>query len=178
MSKVIAETHKNAECRTKPVEPIFNSVEEVKENIGRILAKPVFSVNRTLEDIKNSMELDSQTIASIAMPNGDCFSLEVCGEVSVFYDGKVYTAPSDFPEELKKIARERKLYECDKETADGNPLWYVSFNNWFEVSCSTESDYGVMVDAEGYGEKEIYEVLASCINEYYLEEVISPVYVK
>ncbi len=85
-----------------------------------------------LTKIRDSMQLNSDTVLASLEKNGVKAILEVCGEVRVLWspDGNeenavVYRGPSAFPEELKKLFAEEK--------ADSDCRVRIEHNNWFEV---------------------------------------------
>ena len=85
-----------------------------------------------LTKIRDSMQLDSDTVLASLEKKGVKAILEVCGEVRVLWspDGNeenagVYRRPSAFPEELKKLFAEEK--------ADSDCRVRIEHNNWFEV---------------------------------------------
>lgn len=88
-----------------------------------------------LDEIRDSMQLDSnQTIAELKAGVWS-ITLEVRGQVRVVWapdiennpeKTEVYTQPSDFPDELMAVFAE------ERNTAD-DPSIFVDDNNWFEV---------------------------------------------
>ena len=105
-----------------------------------------FACNENLSQYIDSMLFDSGTcIAAMEceLDNGDVciISLEVRGSVNVDFDGSTYREPSDFPEELKQIIKEDKLWDCDDRV-------YVDMNNWFEYIYTVLGKYsdGVMCE--------------------------------
>lgn len=93
--------------------------------------------------------------------NGCTATLEVRGDVRVWFDGVYYDAPSVFPAELKT------LIASDVDWFD-NPRVDVSNNNWFEVfygfSQYPDEHYDT-VDVEGYTNQQILDLLTDCIME-------------
>ena len=113
--------------------------------------------------IVDSMQLDSGTeIAGMKLDN-ITVSLEVRGEVRVWwnengdpFDGDCYTTPSEFPRELKDlIAGDNRWWDCDKRV-------YIDNNNWFEVFTAVDDTYvpdADVVDVEGMTPVEIFTML-------------------
>lgn len=90
-----------------------------------------FKCNDNLSQYIDSMLFDSgECIATMEceLDNGDLctISLEVRGEVKVYFDGELYKYPSDFPPVLKE------LIETNPGCWDEEDYVYVDENNWFE----------------------------------------------
>lgn len=124
-----------------------------------------FYINPEVElaKVTDSMELDSGTQIAELKDDGITASLEVRGEVKVFWNGDCYTTPSDFPKTLKDLIHnsgiEKKHWTCD-------PRVYVSENNWFEVLYAEDGFPfvdGVVVDAEKCSPKELLDLLHDVI---------------
>lgn len=114
-----------------------------------------------LSKIKDSMQLDSgQTIATLGY--GDYqISLEVRGDVKVFFDDVYYDSPSAFPDELKRLIETRTYWY-------NYPRVEVCENNWFEVFYGTGDnpyEHYDTVDAEGLDYISILELLLDCVKE-------------
>lgn len=127
-----------------------------------------------MRSIKDSMQLDSgQTIASLKSENS-YVSIEVRGEVKVWYndkgdpgDGEYYTSPSQFPKELKELI-------------ENNPDWYtsphvyISENNWFEIFAGEDENDPIptsdVIDIEGSTMQQLFEALDEFAKEYEIEQ--------
>ena len=137
-----------------------------------------------MTQIKDSMQIDSnECIASLTA--GDVtLSLEVVGEVKVFWnengdpgDGDYYTRPSEFPDKLKDlIAGKMTICRKDGDTEGIEHRWelddrvYVSENNWFEIFMrDPDNRYGGSaswtVDAEGGTPGELLDLLLGVLDE-------------
>lgn len=144
-----------------------------------------FHVKIDLREIKDSMQLDSeQTIATLKMENKTA-SLEVRGDVKVFWnpdkdedpgDGECYTQPSEFSQELKDIiAGKKTIYRKDGDTEGIENMWtlddrvYVSENNWFELFVTNDENdtfpISDVVDVEGYNATQIFELMYGALAE-------------
>ena len=86
-----------------------------------------------LSDINDSLLLDSGNIIAqyIAPDEKVMFTLEVMGDVKVYYDDETYKYPSNFPKELVE-----KIKNKDWEGVE------VGNNNWFEILEYQKSDKG------------------------------------
>lgn len=129
--------------------------------------------------IKDSMQIDSGTTIAILKTKNHFISLEVRGEVKVFFnpdksgeptDGDYYTSPSEFPQELKDlIAENTEIYRKDGDTKGIEHTWslddrvYISENNWFEIFKGKNATDPVpnadVVDAEGLTPGEILSLM-------------------
>lgn len=129
--------------------------------------------------IKDSMQIDSGTTIATLKTKNHFISLEVRGEVKVFFnpdkngeptDGDYYTSPSEFPQELKDlIAENTEIYRKDEDTKGIEHTWslddrvYISENNWFEIFREEDEDDPVpnadIVDAEGLTPEEILNLM-------------------
>ena len=114
-----------------------------------------------LTKIRDSMQLDSNTdIARLDM-DGYTATLEVRGDVRVWFDGVYYDAPSVFPEELKS------LIATDADWFD-NPRVEVSSNNWFEAFWGFSKypyEHYDVVECEGMDCHGVLDLLIGCIME-------------
>lgn len=142
--------------------------------------RPLYAFNQfiDLKNIKDSMQLDSgQVIATLQTPEG-FLSLEVKGEVRVFWDadgldagfgvyGECYRHPSLFDNELKKLIETKEDWENDKRV-------YVIDNNWFEVFYGIDDEdlapISDVVDVEGLSSKELESMMLDTLTTYYLSE--------
>lgn len=112
-----------------------------------------FEVYENMRNIKDSMQLDSNTDICKLETDQGVITIEVRGYVKVEFKGYVYTQPSDFPQELKDIiAREPNI--CD--TNDDVEIYE---NNWFEIFYNGDEFYDT-IDIEGYTE---LELLTACL---------------
>ena len=120
-----------------------------------------------LTNVNDSMELDSNQVIAELVTGNIHITLEVRGDVKVFYDeyneGKdatwpFYKYPSEFPDGLAE------LIHRDKEWFDNEKV-YVAENNWFElfVCRGIENPEAYLVDVENYKPDQVAEVL---IDEY------------
>ncbi len=136
------------------------------------MKKPlIYQQDIDLKNIKDSMQLDSgQVIASLSLDEKTA-TLEVRGNVKVWWnpdtnaapeDGEYYIYPSEFPTELKNIISKNKEWYLDDRL-------YIAENNWFETFVYTDkNDYcptAYTVDVEGYDESQIFEILLDALKE-------------
>ena len=146
-----------------------------------------FNEDIDLPNIKDSMQLDSGTTIATLKYKNNWASLEVRGEVKVFFnpkvkegeaptDGDYYVYPSEFPQELKDlIAGETEIYRADGDIKGIEHNWafddriYISENNWFELFVADDEDDpipdAVVVDVEGECATEILNMLMGAIND-------------
>lgn len=125
-----------------------------------------------LTKIVDSMQLESNQVVAELEEEGAKATLEVRGDVKVFWspiadieplDGGMYLqSVSEFPEELKQlIASSSTWWQCEERV-------YVAESNWFEVFYGTkeypDSRYDV-VDAEGMTVDEVRELLEECLRD-------------
>jgi hypothetical protein len=97
-----------------------------------------FKCNDNLSQYVDSMLFDNGVcIAEMEceFDNGDMctISLEVRGEVNVDFNETTYRSPSEFPDELKNIIKENRLWDCES-------CVYVDMNNWFEYMFTVKDD--------------------------------------
>ena len=128
----------------------------------------------SLEDINDSMELNSGQEIARLYDNELCATLEVLGDVDVLYRGREYRAAGKFPKTLTKLFHEGK--------ADRKHGVEVIDNNWFEVFVWNvkKNDNGRetlewtgisdVADAEGMTPEEIRRMLSDTLEEYRTEE--------
>jgi len=128
----------------------------------------------SLEDINDSMELDSGQEIARLYDEDLCATLEVRGEVDVIYRGREYRTAGKFPETLTKLFHEGK--------ADRKHGVEVIDNNWFEVFVwnvkKNDNDRETLewtgiadvADAEGMTPEEIRGMLSDTLEEYRTEE--------
>lgn len=106
----------------------------------------IFDCDDNLEQYNDSMLFDSDTVIAGGKFEQDDKTIEISlcvrGEVSVNYKGETYHKPSEFPDELKQLIKD-KPYDWD----DRKDI-YVSLNNWFEYIYEIDgySD-GIMADS-------------------------------
>lgn len=98
-----------------------------------------FTCNENLSQYVDSMLFDSgECIAEMecAFDNGDVctITLEVRGEVKVYFDGEPYRYPSEFPAVLKE------LIKTNPGCWDEEDYVYVDMNNWFEYMFTIKDD--------------------------------------
>lgn len=134
-----------------------------------------FNSKFDLTNINDSMELDSgQTVAQLRIkldadnPNHDdtdvLITLEVQGDVKVFYKNEMYKCASQMPDELIKIFHDG--YE-DPEAIGLN----VCENNWFEIYIE-EDGQCVLSDVacpEGMNNIEMLSMMLDVYKEYVKE---------
>lgn len=124
-----------------------------------------------LEDIHDSMQLDSGQV--IAELENDLLSitLEVRGQVRVLWnpdpdgephDGSVFKCASQFPEELMKIFAEGRAGDMKNI--------FVDDNNWFEVFVEDKQENQVIhtktVDAEEMDRQQVLDLLMEFYNKF------------
>lgn len=118
-----------------------------------------------VEKINSSMQLDSSTVVAAIQHNGkEIASIDVYGEVDIAYRGKTYHSASEYSEDLKE------LMEIDPYWFE-NPDVFINHENRFEFS-TEYSDTLIAVDAEHLTRKEIYTLLAECLEEASEKKVI------
>lgn len=148
----------------------------MKDNVGEGRGFPdgmdavIYNTSIHMEDIVDSMQLDSGTFIAALMKKGTAAFLEVCGDVRVIWtpdggEGEIYTKPSAFPAELARLVADG-LVDSDERAA-------VINNNWFEVFIRHNGEYdpdGIVVDAEGLDRDELQKLLEDCLDEYTSEK--------
>lgn len=114
-----------------------------------------------------SLEDDESYIAGATFTNGlpkDDLNvrLVVAGEVRVIYKDIVYTRPSDFPDELKKLIKENpNNWQTDEDVA-------VDMQNWFEVVLVEDNDAWVFEDnVSKKTPEEILEVMQAAAKQHF-----------
>lgn len=118
--------------------------------------------------VVDSMQIDSGTVIAVLEKDGHKASLEVRGEVKVWWnehgepcEGECYKYPSEFPEKLKRLIAD--VYTSDEGHWTLDPRLYISENNWFEVFVTGPENEHVpdayVVDVEGSTEEEIRNLL-------------------
>lgn len=118
-----------------------------------------------VEKINSSMQLDSSTVVATIQHNGkEIASIDVYGEVDIAYRGETYHSASEYSEDLKG------LMEIDPYWFE-NPDVFINHENRFEFS-TEYSDTLIAVDAEHLTRKEIYTLLAECLEEASEKKVI------
>lgn len=124
-----------------------------------------FTQYEEMENVKDSLEFESETQICTLGNSDYLVSLEVHGEVRVTFNDEVFRTPSDFPDELKALIRENE----DWQFADNV---YVGNNNWFELFLFKEKggelEYitSEVVDAEGLSSEKLCDMLY----KFYIEE--------
>ena len=133
-----------------------------------------------MPNIKDSMQIDSGTVIACLHGQHKFITLEVRGDVKVWFnpnknedphDGEYYEWPSDFPDELKDLIAGKKLiWRKDNDTEGIEHIWSMDSrvdmceNNWFEIFVgANEKDpapTATLVDAEGMTEDQIFQMLS------------------
>lgn len=142
--------------------------EKITEALSLLTGEPYefrMDPDEDLTGIKDSMQIDSGTVIATLKTGNSYLSLEVRGEVKVWFnpdkegkpeDGEYYRYPSEFPQELKDLIAENRDWDLDSRV-------YVSENNWFELFKSKDEKDPVpesaTVDAEGSTPAEILMML-------------------
>ena len=127
-----------------------------------------------MSKIVDSMQLDSeQTIATMTI-DGIEASLEVRGEVKVWWnekgnpmEGECYRYPSEFPDKLKRLIADG--YTSDEGLWTLDPRVYVSETNWFELFVGKvgETIPGAdIVDAQESSVSDLFLMLYEYIEDY------------
>ena len=172
------------------IEAVPDILEEVYDNRdlsfivldgGRAFPKELFECYEDLTDIKDSMQLDSDTdICRYIDESGKyAVTIDVKGEVRVTWCAngiesgepvETYHRPSEFPDDLKElIARSNSWWEND-------PRVYVSENNWFELFIWSHENgdnrylTSDCVDVEGETPESLKELCKESLR-LYLEDV-------
>lgn len=111
-----------------------------------------------MTQIDDSMQINSETVIAALVTPKKFVTLEVRGDVKVFFnekvkddpnavaeDGDYYENPSEFPQLLKDIISGKEpIYRRDGDTKGYENMWtlddriYLSENNWFEVFVSDD----------------------------------------
>ena len=125
--------------------------------------------------ITDSMQLDSNQVIASMQIDGMEASLEVRGDVKVWWnekagdptEGELFTDPSEFPDQLKRLIANG--YTSDDGHWTNDPRLWIENNNWFEIfvgpigTCAPSAD---LVDAEGSTPKDLFELLYDAIKDY------------
>jgi len=129
----------------------------------------VFKQYLDTKDIKDSMQIDSNTVIATLKTPKHFISLEVKGFVTVDWEGERFTQPSSFPQELKDlIAGNTEIINngtiiSEKPWFDLDDRLDIIENNWFEVFVGEdESDsapWSDVVDVEGLNSAELLSLL-------------------
>lgn len=129
-----------------------------------------FTQDQPMENINDSMELDSDTFIAELCCRGYCARIDVSGDVRVTYkEEETYRKASKMPEELLELIHDGKYGDDDDV--------YVGNNNWFslEFGKRNEEDTGYDMDpdddvidgsVEGKTPTEIFEYLLNRIEKY------------
>ena len=135
--------------------------------------KPIYAFNHyeDLYQIKDSVQLESGTVIA-TLETLKCFvSLEVRGDVKIFWDpeglnvgagvyGECYCHPLEFCDELKELIETNNRWWED-------PRVYISENNWFELFIGKDKSDPIpvseVVDVEGYTSEDIEKLMLECI---------------
>ena len=99
-----------------------------------------FKCNENLSQYVDSMLFDSgECIAEMEceFDNGDLctISLEVRGEVKVYFNDEPYRYPSDFPPVLKELIKTNPRWWDEEDYV------YVDMNNWFEYIYTVDGEH-------------------------------------
>lgn len=150
----------------------------------------IFHLNSDYDTTKivDSLQIESGTVLATLTKNGYIATLEVQGEIKLFFNPKcygedyngpvddedisgweVYKYPSNYPKELADLIAQQRTNEDDKIRIDDN--------NWFEVFIHTVkpdehgdfTGYSDVVDAEQKTPAEIYTLLEEYIDWYATE---------
>lgn len=123
-----------------------------------------FTANINLENINDSMELDSgQVVAQLKMKDEESgkditVTLEVQGHVKVYYKDGMYKCASQMPEELIKLFHDGYESETEHDLS-------VIENNWFEIYIE-EPDQCLHSDVAYPEGMNRFELLAMMIDVY------------
>ena len=124
-----------------------------------------------LEDIKDSMQLDSrQTICTLTDAQNNQVSLKCLGNVKILWNGEAFHSPSSFPSELKKLIEKKATWYTDKRLE-------IIESNYFDVVVSAPSINKVYsqgpecscVHPEGMSNEKLRNILISYIKDIYSE---------
>lgn len=132
-----------------------------------------FTLFYSLKGIVDSMQIDSGTRIAKLETDKYILSLDVVGDVRVFWnpdpnkswrdhDSEEYRRPSDFPDELMQLFAEHRAYGLENLSIDNN--------NWFEATISKKSTgeivYEDVWDVENETSGSILDSMYDVINEY------------
>ena len=122
-----------------------------------------FKLYENMENIKDSLQLDSGTLIAEYIDNDLSARIEVVGDVRIIFKGDVFKYPSNFSDELKQIVAEGNVYDDERIE--------VCENNWFELividnTNNTEIDIGddPIIAVEGLTAYELKDLLISILN--------------
>lgn len=114
----------------------------------------MFTMNKELGKLPDSMCLDSGTSICRYQDGKDKVEIEVRSCVTVYFKGEIFRYYSDMPKELQELFSNGKAY--DDERVD------INENNWYEVFFNYDQDYDV-ADVEGYTTKELEGYCKECM---------------
>ncbi len=139
-----------------------------------------------MQEINDSMQIDSGEIIATLKVGTVKASLEVRGEVKVWWNehgepsnGDWFIYPTEFPPKLKDIiSGKAEIYRKDGDTEGIEHMWtlddrlYISENNWFEVFVWDENEnpsapYFDVEDAEHHSANQLFDMLSEAISHYY-----------
>ena len=148
------------------------------------LGKPItFWLNPDIDMTKivDSMQIDSETTIATLKTSKHFLSLEVRGDVKIFFNpdkngepeaGDCYRYPSEFPQGLKDlISGKETIFRKDGDTKGIEHAWalddrvYMDMNNWFELFIGEDENdstpFSTTVDIEGYTPEQIFKLMLS-----------------
>ena len=114
-----------------------------------------------IEDLKDSMLLDSDQEVISFKHKGYDVSVRICGEVRVEYENTRYESASEMPDELIQKFRDGSAYD--------DPDVEIIDNNWFEVFIDKDggwTGYSDVIDLEGDTEEDIISGLKDMVDEF------------
>ena len=132
-----------------------------------------FTLFYSLTGIVDSMQIDSGTRIAKLETDKYILSLDVVGDVRVFWnpdpnkswrshDTEEYRKPSDFPDELMQLFAEHRAYGLENLSIDNN--------NWFEATISKKTTgeivYEDVWDVENETSGSILDSMCDVIDEY------------
>lgn len=120
-----------------------------------------FEVFTSVQDIKDSLELDSGTvICELTRNDGSSVSIRVCGEVRIFFKDEIYKTPSEFPKELTERVRSLSVYDYCTDDC------FVDYSNWFEAFYNGSFCESDVIEISGMSNYELLIYCAELIKEF------------
>lgn len=116
-----------------------------------------FKTNGDLSQYIDSLLFDGETIATLKTKEYQV-SIEVIGDIGIFYKGNFYQCSGNFPNELKEIIKSGNILEH-------NEIEIIN-NNWFEIDIyeiNSNNEYELLYD-------EVFEQDISIMTEDKLKE--------
>lgn len=142
--------------------------------MGNQLKQPKFEQFEDMTKIKDSMQMDSGiTIAALTLPNGNTATIEVRGEVKVYFNNEYYCTPSEFPQELKDLIANKGVEYWNNSKVS------IIDNNWFEIFYMENGSYvpdSDAIDVEDSSRAGLYEILADFVNQTEGKEIVPATY--